>query len=609
MQGAGKARFARRWGAVATLLLPVWVCVIACEEPPSVEPAPPSPIAILASTESGAVPLEVEFAAYCPDDTPLPDGLYAWDFGDDTVGEGPLVRHTYTEPGWHTVRLCVTTVEGDELPCDTVAIHALEPPPDEPEPPSPPANEEPIAVADVDATSPVEGTLVTLDGTGSYDPDGGPQSLTYAWTQTAGESVTGDPQFDPNAAQPQFTAPAYTGDPQRDELTFSLTAYDGADYSDPDTVTITVTRFEPPPDQRTADMPDSWLVLYNLNHADSVAWKDWYLAQWDIRTEHALGLDADPNLERIHKDDFRDDIFLPVRDYLDGNPDIAARIMGILVGYRVPGNFYQDANTPIFQGGGGWSVACKLQDLDPNNLDEVRTANPHYFSARLGPVADRLTKATLAVDTYLTARIDAPTLDDAKALTLRAQAIRSATDALPAAERLYYDYLDVGAAGGDEWGTLRLTVEDVDFNDPAWRFPWQAFESDGAGEQPTPNCALRFCYYRLTGWNLADFSGTPAGTRILGFALNSWGATTVRSTTDHDARYVPNALVNGGFAAAIGATAEPTTTASPKPSTIVWCLAEGRTTAEAFFHSNYYTAWMWELTGDPLLLVPRWFEP
>jgi len=599
MQRAGTALPARRWGAVGTVLLPVWLCVVGCEEPPSVESDLPPEIAILASSESGVVPLEVEFAAYCLDNGSLPDGLYAWNFGDGAAGEGPLVRHTYREQGWYTVTLCVTTVEGDELPCDTVAIHALEPP----------ANERPVAIADADETSPVEGTLVTLDGTGSYDPDGGPQPLTYAWTQTAGEWIAGDPQFDPNAAQPQFTAPPYTGDPQHDELTFSLIVYDGADYSEPDTVTVTVKRYEPLPDQRTADMPDSWLVLYNLNHADSVAWKDWYLDQWDIPAEHALGLDADPNLERIHKDDFRDDIFLPVRAYLDGNPDVAARIMGILVGYRVPGNFYQDPNTPTLQGGGGWSVACKLQDLDPNNLDDVRTANPHYFSARLGPLADRLTKATLAADTYLTARIDAPTLDDAKALTLRAQAIRSATDALPSAERLYYDYLDVGAAGGDEWGTLRLTVQDPNFNDPPWRFPWQAFESDGAGEEPTPNCALRFCYYRLTGWDQADWSGTPAGTRILGFARNSWGATTVRSTTDHDARYVPNALVNGGFAAAIGATAEPTTTASPKPSTIVWCLAEGRTTAEAFFHSNYYAAWMWELVGDPLLFVPRWFEP
>jgi hypothetical protein len=33
---------------------------------------------------------------------------------------------------------------------------------------------------------------------------------------------------------------------------------------------------------RTANQPDSWLVLCNLEDQASIDWKDWYLSQWGI---------------------------------------------------------------------------------------------------------------------------------------------------------------------------------------------------------------------------------------------------------------------------------------------------------------------------------------
>jgi hypothetical protein len=71
---------------------------------------------------------------------------------------------------------------------------------------------------------------------------------------------------------------------------------------------------------------------------------------------------------------------------------------------------------------------------------------------------------------------------------------------------------------------------------------------------------------------------------------------------------VPNALVNGGFAAAFGATAEPFLGNEPQPSTVLWCLAEGRTLAEASSHASPYVNYMWEAVGDPLMRVPYWFS-
>ena len=78
-----------------------------------------------------------------------------------------------------------------------------------------------------------EGDLVTLDGTGSSDPEG--ETLTYEWTAPAGITLS-----DPTSASPTFTAPDVTA-PTTFEFTLEV-----CDEADPtslcatDTVTITV---------------------------------------------------------------------------------------------------------------------------------------------------------------------------------------------------------------------------------------------------------------------------------------------------------------------------------------------------------------------------------
>ncbi|WP_278922846.1 Ig-like domain-containing protein [Pseudophaeobacter profundi] len=82
-------------------------------------------------------------------------------------------------------------------------------------------NEAPVADAGSDQVA-GGGVLVTLDGSGSTDPDG--DSLSYRWTPPAGISLS-----DPAAAQPSFTTPGISpGDPDQ-ELDFTLTVDDGTE--------------------------------------------------------------------------------------------------------------------------------------------------------------------------------------------------------------------------------------------------------------------------------------------------------------------------------------------------------------------------------------------
>ncbi|MCZ4353947.1 Ig-like domain-containing protein, partial [Roseovarius aestuarii] len=97
-----------------------------------------------------------------------------------------------------------------------------------------PANTAPTAEAGP-AQTVNSGAAVTLDGTGSSDPDTG-QTLSYTWSQTGGTVVT---LSDVNADKPGFTAPTRVAGSGPETLTFQLSFGDGI-ATDTDTVEITV---------------------------------------------------------------------------------------------------------------------------------------------------------------------------------------------------------------------------------------------------------------------------------------------------------------------------------------------------------------------------------
>ncbi|HPD30993.1 MAG TPA: heparinase II/III family protein [Phycisphaerae bacterium] len=66
-------------------------------------------VKLTASPNQGTAPLQVTFTVKSATISPLPEGTYTWDFGDQTAtAEGLSVTHTYVNGGTYTARLCLT---------------------------------------------------------------------------------------------------------------------------------------------------------------------------------------------------------------------------------------------------------------------------------------------------------------------------------------------------------------------------------------------------------------------------------------------------------------------------------------------------------------------
>lgn len=126
------------------------------------------------------------------------------------------------------------------------------------------SNQAPTANAGPDQTV-TQGDLVTLNGTGSSDPDG--TIASYAWTQTAGSTVS---LSSSTVASPTFTAPDPAG--TSEVLTFSLVVTDNnGTSSTANTVDITVN------EAGVAGVPT---YRWTGSAWATVSWKRWNGTAW-----------------------------------------------------------------------------------------------------------------------------------------------------------------------------------------------------------------------------------------------------------------------------------------------------------------------------------------
>lgn len=354
-----------------------------------------------------------------------------------------------------------------------------------------------------------------------------------------------------------------------------------------------------------ANNPSCWIVLYNIDNESSIEWALWYQQQRNIPNENMLGLHTSTSEHLDTLDEFQDQIMQPVRNYLNANPTIERRIIGFIVGYNVPGHYgipYENEEEEWFHTG-GFSISSELQcpGVVHSIFGMFNYDSPKYIGRTAVLPEARLNRATMANGRYMVARIDGPTIDDAKALTLRAKVIEGSQSLVG---HVWYDYTD-SAISGSEWYWLKLAAEHT--------FPnvttLVAFNAD---TEQTPLDAFRFGTHDINGWDNNRLRGTPAGPRVLAFNLNSFGAVTVRDIHGGEGFatgvYVPNAI-DVGYASSIGATGEPQQGLAPHPDIILSVLVEGWTLGEAFYLGSPYHNWFWEIIGDPFLTMNDLISP
>jgi len=161
-----------------------------------------------------------------PDGQPL---TFRWAFVSVPAGSGAVLAGDTTVsptfvvdlPGRYEVRLVVNDGGLDSAP-DTVVVSTL--------------NSAPTADAGSDQTAPV-GTVVTLTGAGSTDPDG--DALTYSWSFASRPESSQAVLSNPTAVMPTFAIDAPGA------YVVQLVVSDGALSSAPDTVTISTVNSAP----------------------------------------------------------------------------------------------------------------------------------------------------------------------------------------------------------------------------------------------------------------------------------------------------------------------------------------------------------------------------
>lgn len=136
----------------------------------------PVAVAILTPSSGTAGVTQFTFDASASSD---PDGTvvaYAWDFGDGTGAPGAVTAKIYPAPGEYVVTVTVTDESGlTHSAGGTVLVVA--------------PNLPPVAVVLASQSAGVAPVTVTLDGSGSSDPDG--RIVSYAWNYGDGTTASG----------------------------------------------------------------------------------------------------------------------------------------------------------------------------------------------------------------------------------------------------------------------------------------------------------------------------------------------------------------------------------------------------------------------------------
>jgi hypothetical protein len=241
-------------------------------------------------------------------------------------------------------------------------------------------NEPPYACAGGDQ-SVWEGEIVTLDGSGSSDPDG--FTLNYRWRQTGGTGVS---LSDATASRPMFTAPSVAA--EGETLTFELTVSDSGGLEAQDHCLVNVVRSKAPPTadagpDQTAE-PGTTVTLDGSGSSDSdgsslsFAWSQKQGAPVDLDSPNAkqskfvapdVGPDGDALLFELTVKDSgglqsSDQTSVVINGQVNGSMtgvDLGGEWVSIRRSFAgKSGNAFVEGTLRVFNAGDLWADSCLL---------------------------------------------------------------------------------------------------------------------------------------------------------------------------------------------------------------------------------------------------------
>lgn len=342
------------------------------------------------------------------------------------------------------------------------------------------------------------------------------------------------------------------------------------------------------PTRPYADDPTRWLVIYNSSVPDAITWALAYRQARGVPLANLLGLDL-PSSETISEAQYAE-LVAAISDYLS-HTQLDAQVMGVLVGYRVPG----------------------YVDFGDNGTVDAVPALLHRLVSHGGPVSNvnnadalptRPTDDDLG-DDRLTARIDGPNLAAALALIDRATTLIDAGLGDGSEAKLWYDPF-AGDGALVESHVLRMIewARSLDAQRP--RLAMVLSAALDAVDEPASFEAIHHDGFLWT-WDLElpplppeGFFAEPAGKRVACLQLHIIEpvATTVRNASA--VNWIETALASG-YAAAAATTRNYSGSAVPYARPFFEAMRRGWTISEAWYLALPMLREGLYLVGDPLL--------
>ncbi len=339
------------------------------------------------------------------------------------------------------------------------------------------------------------------------------------------------------------------------------------------------------PKQTHAGDPTRWLVVYNTADSDAASWVESYRQARGIPFANLLGLVL-PLTETIDATSYADFV-TAVEGYLSAN-QLSGQIMGILLGYRVPG--YVD-----FIGDGPLTTVSALMQSSSTTSGPLLNVNASPTSYQ------RLAFNDLA-GYRMTARIDGPDLAAANLLVSRSTSlIASNLDVSDSSfyfdpfvgsnssyQQAFTDMLDWATGLGGMQTRLNILLS----GDPSGNTEASFTTVSGDG-----------IYW---GWSSTlpdpDIFIAPTGRRALcgQIYLDGGSVTTLRNVSPSNWVDTP---INAGYASVIASSRNspvqwiPDTGALFDALTLGWTLAEAWHIAQPVLRGGFY------LVGDPLMVI------